>query len=203
MKNCLLYCFCFIFLFACDNGLETVEEKEDDGSLTRYVRKKENFAKQGQLVRLDGKGQKQEEAQYEDDVLHGERRLYYETGELQIVEHHTKGKFEGPYQIFHKNGQLKFEAVYQNGMLEGQGKSYYDDGQLKEVVVFANNEENGPFEEYHPNGKVKARGQYLEGDNEHGLLELFDENGELIKKMNCTRGICRTSWEKDKGEANS
>ncbi|MEM9822956.1 MAG: hypothetical protein AAF985_17885 [Bacteroidota bacterium] len=199
----LFYCFCLLFLFGCDNGLETVEEKAEDGSVTRYVRKKENFAKHGLLVRIDANGLKLEESNYEEDVLHGERRLYYESGELQIVEHHTQGQFEGSYQIFHKNGQVKFEAAYQNGSLEGKGKSYYEDGQVKEIVTFANNEENGPFEEFHPNGKVKARGEYLDGDNEHGLLELFDEDGVLVKKMNCTRGICRTSWKKDKGEAES
>ena len=50
------------------------------------------------------------------------------------------------------------------------------------------------------NGKTKATGTYLEGDNEHGELKLFDENGELTKKMNCNRGACRTTWTKEANE---
>ena len=64
-------------------------------------------------------------------------------------------------------------------------------------MAFDKNEENGPFEEYHPNGKIKAKGTYLAGDNEHGLLEIFDDKGELIKKMQCKKGVCRTTWKKE------
>ena len=197
MKNLLLYTCCLFFLTACGNGLETVETKEDDGSMIRYSRKKDNFAKHGLFTRFNENNQKIEEANYQNDTLHGQRQLYHESGELKIVENHQNGDFEGDYQIFYKNGQVKFEAVYTKGVMSGKGKSYYEDGQLKEVVTFKNNEENGPFEEFHPNGKIKARGNYIDGDNEDGLLELFDENGELIKKMQCTHGICRTSWTKE------
>jgi len=76
-------------------------------------------------------------------------------------------------------------------------KRYYDSGELMEIVNFVENEENGPFVEYYKNGNKKATGNYLDGDNEHGELELFDEQGELIKKMNCNKGICRTSWTKE------
>ena len=48
--------------------------------------------------------------------------------------------------------------------------------------------------------KTKAAGNYLAGDNEHGELKLFDENGELIKKMNCNNGLCQTSWTKEENE---
>ena len=42
--------------------------------------------------------------------------------------------------------------------------------------------------------KKESRRVYLDGDNEHGELKLFDEQGVLTKKMNCDKGICRTSW---------
>ena len=199
MKNYLLYAVALFFFVSCGDGLEVVDMKEEDGTTVRYSRKKENFAKHGLFTRFNENNQKVEEAHYQDDTLHGERRLYFETGELKIVENHQNGLFEGPYQIFHKNGQVKFEATYVNGALEGKGQSYYDDGQLKEVVLFKNNDENGPFEEYHPNGKIKTRGNYLDGDSEHGLLELFDEAGQLTKKMQCTKGICRTTWTIEDG----
>lgn len=63
-----------------------------------------------------------------------------------------------------------------------------------EEVMFADNEENGPFTEYHKNGSLKAEGNYLNGDNEHGLLKLYNEEGELVRKMQCDSGICQTTW---------
>ncbi len=198
MLRISFYISYLFFFFACSNGLETVEKTEDDGAVIRYTRLKTNFAKQGAFTKKDANGIKIEDAQYLNDTLHGERRLYYfETGELQITETYNKGAFSGPYKIYYKNGQIKFEGNYNNGILEGKTKGFYDDGQLKEIVAFDKNEENGPFEEYHPNGKIKAKGTYLNGDNEHGLLEIFDEKGTLIKKMQCEKGVCRTTWKKE------
>jgi len=190
-----------IIIAGCGGNLETVETKDEFGNQIRFTRSKTDSLKQGAYLVLDATGQKMEEANYVDDQLHGERRLYGEGGVLDIVERYVDGAFDGLYQKFHPNGQVKFEASYITGILSGETKSYYESGQLKEIVAFKNNEENGPFEEYHPNGKIKAKGQYLDGDNEHGELELYDENGILIKKMNCEKGVCRTSWTKEEGEA--
>ena len=66
-----------------------------------------------------------------------------------------------------------------------------------EEVSFQDNQENGPFTEYHENGQLKAEGYYQEGDNEHGLLKIYDKQGELVKTMNCQHGVCRTVWEKN------
>ena len=74
---------------------------------------------------------------------------------------------------------------------------YYKNGQKKEEVTFENNEENGPFVEYNENGSLAAKGSYLNGDFEHGLLEIYDGQGVLVRKMNCDKGICNTTWKAD------
>ena len=79
--------------------------------------------------------------------------------------------------------------------MTGKWKGYYDNGALKEEVIFVNNQENGPFIEYYPNGKLKAEGTYLEGDYEQGELKLYNESGELIRRMNCEKGVCKTVWK--------
>jgi len=90
--------------------------------------------------------------------------------------------------------------------MEGKWKTYYPSGKLKEVVTFVDNEENGPFVEYYENGKIKAEGTYIDGDNEHGLLLLYNPFGVLYKKMQCDHGKCRTIWlrhtKKNNNEAN-
>ncbi len=201
MKNTYLYLLLIFVLCACGrNNLEQVELTEDDGSKVTYTRNKENFAKEGTLVRFDADGVKLEKAEYKNDTLHGVRHLYYPNGNIQVSENYMNGTFEGDFKSFYENGKVQLEGIYVNNVMDGTWKGYYDSGELKEEVLFKNNNENGPFVEYHKNGKLKAKGTYLDGDNEDGLLELYDEDGELIKKMQCKKGVCRTSWTKEGGE---
>ncbi len=200
MKNLVLFLFSTLFLFSCGGNLETITVNEDDGTITSYTRNKENFAKEGLLTRTAADGTLLEEAQYSNDTLHGFRKLYYLNGALQTEETHVDGAFQGTFKTYYENGQVKLQGEYINNSMEGVWKGYYDGGELKEEVFFKNNNENGPFTEYYQNGKLKAKGNYLEGDNEDGLLELFDKNGELVKKMNCVKRICRTIWTKEGGD---
>ncbi len=143
-------------------------------------------------------GKLYEEAIYRNDTLIGERILYFENGNKKVVEQRNeKGVFDGTYQSFHENGQLEMEGRYVNGMMSGKWKKYYNSGQLEEVVTMRDNYENGPFVEYYENGNLKAEGHYKDGDHEDGLLKLYDTSGELIRKMECDRGICQTIWKRD------
>ena len=138
-----------------------------------------------------------EEAQFVKDTLNGKRILYYENGKPHIVENYSMGNFSGLYQAYYESGALEISGEYSKGAMNGEWIRNYENGQQMERVLFKNNQENGPFTEWHKNGKLKAKGQYLDGDKEHGELLLYDISGELEKKMNCDRGICRTTWQRD------
>ncbi len=198
-------CFILLILFVgCKNEFKTVTEQNEFGQQVTYQIHKETGFKQGPYTIRDGAGVLLEEANYLQDTLDGERKIYTTAGVLESIETYKDGTFEGSYQLFYPNKQLKFAAEYQNGVLAGEAKSYYEDGQLKEVVGFKENVESGPFTEYHPNGNLKAKGSYYSGNHsEHGPLELFDENGDIIKKMNCEKGVCRTSWTRTDGEVSA
>lgn len=189
----------FLYLVAgCNAGLETVEKKDAEGNLVeRFQRRKTDFAREGLYEQFFPDGSRIEVASYRNDTLDGQRTLYYENGQLQYTENYDMGQFHGPYRAYYPSGQLKLEQQYFNNRLEGESRAWYENGQLKEVVQFEQNQENGPFREYYPNGQLKAEGTYLEGDNEHGELKLYDEDGTLVRVMQCDRGICRTTWEKE------
>ncbi len=178
--------------------VEQVKNLDIDGNTEEFQRKTEDYAKHGSYVKYGPNGQIMEEAFYINDTLHGSRVLYYENADTQIVETYDMGIFEGPFLAFYDNGQLELHGEYRNNITFGQWKKYYRTGELMEVVTFENNEENGPFIEYYQNGNIKAEGEYLNGVHEHGLLKLYNEEGELIKKMECEKGICKTIWEKGK-----
>jgi len=188
------WALCLFALVSCQPKTETVETQDEAGNTIRYERRLNDYAKEGAYLKLDPNGKKLEEAQYKNDTLDGWRILFSETGDTVVAERYKNGAFDGEYRVFHENGKLKLLGQYVNNEMVGVWKGYYDTGALKEEVQFKNNQENGPFVEYHPNGKLKAEGTYQDGDNEHGELKLYNENGELVRRMNCEMGVCRTVW---------
>jgi len=191
----------WVGIFACSPKTKMVEVKDESGNIVeKYTTDVEKKVKEGKSEVFSSTGQLLETAIYKNGQLHGQRELFHENGATQAIEQYENGQFTAIYKAFYDNEQLELEGKYVSGKMDGEWKRYYDSGELMEIVTFVENEENGPFVEYYKNGNKKATGAYLEGDNEHGELELFDEQGELIKKMNCNKGICRTSWTKETDE---
>ena len=154
-------------------------------------------ARQGSYQRVNPQGVIVEEAFFSNDTLHRQRVLYYPNGDTLTVEHYQNGSFEGPFRQYYENGTLQLQGQFAESKAAGEWRQYYDSGELMEIVTFQDNLENGPFVEYYRNGNLKAEGAYLNGDNEQGPLNLYDENGTLIRKMNCEEGICRTIWSSE------
>jgi antitoxin component YwqK of YwqJK toxin-antitoxin module len=199
MKYIVGFLACFSFL-SCKKEQQTFHE---NGKVHEVFSIDNENKRHGVFTRYDVEGNLMETAHYTHGKLDGERLIYYPEGMKEISEFYNNDQLEGMYKRFDKEGNLTFEAPYTNNVLGGIAKSYYPDGTLKEEVTFANNEENGPFTEYHENGKIAWKGTYRNGDNEFGLLEEYDKNGSLIKKLNCDeRGICKTIWTREEGEIN-
>ena len=197
MRTILIVCS-FVLLFACGNSTKTVDIYYPNGELHEsYTINPETEQKNGEYKRFTEDAVMIETAEYSNGVLNGERRIYYTNGKPELLETYKDGNFEGTYRYYYENGNVELEGEYVGGAMEGTWTRYYLDGQVMEKVEFSNNEENGPFVEYHENGKLKAEGTYLDGDNEHGELKLYDETGTLVRKMDCNNGICRTTWEKE------
>jgi len=186
MKNIIWLFAISIGLTTCSSETKTVEVQNDAGIvIERYIQNIATTKKEGKSELFDDNGQLLETAFYKNGQLEGERILYHANGAIQAIEPYENGVFKGDFQAFYENKQLELTGKYENGMMNGEWKRYYDSGELMEIVK---------------NGKTKTTGTYLEGDNEHGELQLFDEHGELTKKMTCNKGTCRTSWTKAANE---
>lgn len=197
----ILFCFLVTAMASGCSDVEVVENKDENGALLeKYARKKDNFDKHGPYQSFYPNGTLYEERNYKNNLLDGESKVYSENGQLDYVEHHKDGKYEGLYQQYHQNGQLSNEGQYVEDAMKGVWKRWFEDGTLREEVMFDANNENGPFKEYHSNGKLKTEGSYLQGDNEQGELLIYDETGELIEKMTCEFGVCGTHWRKGEGD---
>lgn len=187
---------CASLFYACDNR-ELQEEVDDSGIRTEYYVDKSTGLKEGLLRQFNDKGVLIAEENYVAGELHGERKLYNEQGIVVIREQYKNNEFEGEYRNYHDDGTLKQQGKYINGAMNETWKAYYPNGSLREVVTFVENQENGPFREWYETGKPKASGTYLNGDNEHGTLHLYETDGTLRKVMTCDRGRCSTVWASD------
>ena len=186
-------------LLSCDVKDQVVIKNEKGEIQEQYLI---NEAKQKHgLYQSFINGVKIEEANYQNDKLNGKRTLFHTNGSIEIEEQYVNNVMVGPYKAYYHTGVLSQEANYKEGMMQGLLKTYYNSGELKEEVTMVDNQENGPFKEYFKNGKIKWKGQFLNGDNEFGLLEEFNEEGELIKKLLCdSLARCSTIWTLENGE---
>ena len=180
----------------CTNRL-TKEEIDPDSQFktTFSVRKKDNIY-HGPYSKLDSAGILIERGNYAEGNLHGIREILFPDGQVKIRERYLDGEIVDLYEYFFQNGRHELKGYYVGGAMYGPWMKYDDKGNLVEVVTMVNNEEMGPFTEYHENGRIQAQGMYLHGPYEDGILNLFDESGELYKTMLCDVGRCVTTWEK-------
>jgi antitoxin component YwqK of YwqJK toxin-antitoxin module len=188
-----LLILCFIFINCTKN--KKIEERNQLGKLiTSYSINTETNNKNGEFLKYDN-GILVEKAVFFENILVGERTVYYSDGNVHVIENRDdKGIFNGVFKSFYPNGVIESMGQYANNVMVGKWKGNYTNGKTKEIVTFENNEENGPFVEYYENGKLKAEGNYKDGDFEQGLLKMYDESGRKTREMNCEHGRCQTIW---------
>jgi len=204
MKSTLLYSIVILTLCSCGKRLTEVENKNDNGLIIEKYYLNKDSLKFGTYTSFDEDGRLFEKSQYKKGELDGLRTIFYASGEVEIQENYKAGQMNGIYKSFYENGNVNLEALYTAGKMEGIVKRYYSSGEILEEVTFVDNQENGPFKEYHKNGKVKWEGAYKDGDNEYGTIVSYNEEGTLIKKMECGKYggeyICQTIWTIEEGE---
>jgi antitoxin component YwqK of YwqJK toxin-antitoxin module len=201
-QPCLAYIillFTTLFLASCDRLIKVDKVNPISGLHEVYFIDADSIIQGEKIVRINN--QIYERANYINGVLSGERRIFFADGNVEIIEKYSEGLLIDTLKVFYPEGSIKVKMPYNRGVLEGEVLKYYNDGAIMEKVSFKENEENGTFEEYYTNGTMHWRGQYLNGPNEYGLLEEYDEQGRLLKKMMCdSNAVCRTIWTKENGD---
>ena len=199
----LLFLAASCFFYPACNGIsvETVEMHDDTGRLERFQRNKKDLGKEGLYQRFTADGKLEVEAQYRQNMLQGEKKYFYPSGQLQVLENYQNDQLHGPYRKYYEDGTLKIEQNFVSGLMQGQSIRYYPNGKVEERVTMKDSEELGPFQEYYENGNLKAEGTYTpvadESAVEQGELKEYDENGQLVRIADCSDGRCITRWKKN------
>jgi len=109
----------------------------------------------------------------------GERKEFYENGNLKSVENYNDNNRHGEWKMFYENGNLLSVSNYKDGNLNGEQKSFHPNGKLQGILNYKDGKFAGEQKSFHPNGKLLGIANYKDGKL-IGELKMFDENGNLI-----------------------
>lgn len=106
-----------------------------------------------------------EQFNLKDDLIHGEFKSFYQSGQLQEKLVYSKGKPTGEREEFYKNGKLKYEVVKDLDKKTNTHRSYYENGNLAEVSTYNSNHiQIGDWLEFYDNGSKKLEAHYVNGE---------------------------------------
>ncbi len=115
---------------------------------------------------------------YSDGKVNGITKIYYENGMINVEINYKDDIRVGVGKEYFENGVLKSETPYTNGLINGIEKEYFENGSLKEETPYTNGLLNGINKEYFENGNLKEEKTYIDGDLT--LWKEYDKNGQLI-----------------------
>ncbi len=200
MRKVLFLCISFLVLYSCGHDKHRKIVVEDSGGVFReeyYVIN--DTIKDGKYLRFFVGGKLSDSCNYKMGKLDGIRKLYSDDGNLEIVETYKNGKLNGDYIVYYPNGKVKIKQKFVDNKIQGISYKYFLNGNMQEEVTMKNGMENGAFKEYYDNGNLHWKGFFVEGPNEQDTLYEYSKNGDLIRKLFCKIGYCRTVWRIKEG----
>lgn len=110
---------------------------------------------------------------------------YYRNNKLEALGEKENDKPTGPWRYYYENSQLSAQGNYNaKGEKVGVWNYYYDNGALKSLE----NYDTGEVTIYYPEGG-KRQHFFLKDDEIEGSAEVFDRCGNLIDKLNYSKGL--------------
>ena len=113
--------------------------------------------------------------------------LYYHNKTEAIMTSETYndvGELHGEKLVYYKTGQIAERANYAHGKIEGLSTWYSEKGTVLKEFLYENNELHGVSKYYDSEGELVAEGQYRNG-MKHGIWKYYT-NGKLTKETDFT-----------------
>jgi len=119
---------------------------------------------------------------YVDGVLHGNEKVFYQSGKLKSLGHFNKGVLVGTVELYYEDGSIQARVNFNNGIKQGRAISYYPDGSKQLEQLFVDGKLDGLHRTWYENGNVMKSIPYSKG-MVHGTLETYYESGGVFEEV--------------------
>ncbi len=110
----------------------------------------------------------------------GKTLYYFDTpNTLEMEVNMKRGKRNGDFYRYYKNGNLDTHCIYVNDSIEGVEVSYTANGEKAQEFTYVHGVKNGPHKAYYLSGDIKIEGNFKK-DKFDGDWKYYDERGVLI-----------------------
>ena len=170
----------------------TIETFHRDGTLASRATYEQGVLV-GSFKRWYENGQLWEDATYDAGKLHGPRRTFWKNGKPAEVALYDQGRLDGDYRKHYDNGARWIEAKYQLGKPVGTLQRWFPDGKLGYIQHHENGRPHGPFKRWWADGKPRLEATYSAGQLD-GAFKNWLEDGSLYEDAMYERGrLIRTT----------
>ena len=119
---------------------------------------------------------------YVDGLLHGNEKVFYQSGKLKSLGHFNKGVLTGTVELYYEDGSIQARVNFNNGIKQGRAISYYPDGSKQLEQLFVDGKLDGLHRTWYENGNVMKSIPYSKG-MVHGTLEIYYESGGVFEEV--------------------
>lgn len=117
--------------------------------------------------------------EYAEDKLNGTSVKYYASGEAAEIKTWQNGVLSGAWKVFYDNGKLKFETFFVEGQLNGSLEAYSYEGKIKVKGEYRNNVKEGLWYYYDEEGKNARKRKYNGGISDRQQEDDLKENEKI------------------------
>ncbi|MFT7613510.1 MAG: antitoxin component YwqK of YwqJK toxin-antitoxin module [Parvicellaceae bacterium] len=111
----------------------------------------------------DGKGSKDMEGDFAEDLQHGLWIYYYKNGDVYYKGDYKAGMKNGTWDYFYKGARKWKTGTYTDDIKEGMWTTWFESGEMLQEGGYKAGKEEGPWSSWYENGIDKDQGTYKEG----------------------------------------
>lgn len=104
--------------------------------------------------------------------------IQYPEGGIMTRGEFVKGKKDGVWTYYNRNGVISKKENYKDGKLEGKYEEFFGNGKVEKIFNYVNGVLTGPYIEYYFDETVYCLGAHADG-SQVGLWKYFDPEGIL------------------------
>lgn len=143
----------------------------------------------GPFVVFDKRGDTLKYQEYENNLLSGVKKEYYENSKLKKIVGYKAGRLSGSQINYDENGNKLLELNYLEGIKHGAWIYYFNDQTVAREEFWTKGLKNGEFISYNSNGKPLSE-KYFKKDVPYGMhKEYYKDAREKHVKVFAKKGV--------------